>query len=974
MKKKSLRYSFVILLFLFFANVKGQTIGHLYGMTPAGGGSAAGVLFDYNVQQAHDSVLYQFHVNPAQPMYNNLIHAFDGFLYGMTDYDNGSGYGTIFRTDTLGNVFVLHVFDDLSEGGSPEGSLIQAPDSLLYGMTYQGGTNGAGTIFKCTTSGLLTTLYSFTGTSDGGNPYGSLIIGKDGNLYGMNYQGGVGGAGTIFKCTITGVLTTLYSFTGASDGGNPYGSLIQDFDGNLYGMTYQGGASGAGTIFKCTTSGTLTTLYSFTGGADGQSPFGNLIQVNGKLYGMNSNGGTSGYGTLFKCDTLGNFNTLYGFTDGTDGGEPYGDLILASDGKLYGMTNNGGDSGSGTVFRCDTVGNLTTIYSFKGGADGLNPYASIVQLKNNLYGMTSAGGQYGNGNIFGCSLSGLEKNLFDMGAPIVNGTNPFGHIIQGFDGSYYGMNYHAGDSGAGVIFNYSYSKGMKALYSFDGTANGGNPYGSLVQAKDSSLYGMTSQGGTSGKGTLFKCSTSGVLTTLYSFTGGSDGGAPYGNLVLSNSGSFYGMTNNGGNSGDGTIFKSSASGLVTVLHTFSGTDGSQPFGSLIECTDGKLYGMTNNGGSNGHGVIFKCDTTGSYTVIYNFTGGNDGAAPNGSLIQAIDGNLYGMTSSAGAAGYGTIFKCDTSGSLATIYSFNNTGDGGTPYGSLIQGSDSNLYGMAISGGALNNGTVFKLNKSGIFDTLFSFNYLNGSGPQYNDLYEGMSLPVLTPVLSCSGYAIAATDAGGGLGALKYVWSNGATTSNIDSITSGGTFTCTITNSKGVSLSASVIVPSYTVLNVSLNMTNSTMLCTGGAAVTLSGGSPGGGSYSGTDVSGGQFNPVASGTFPITYTYTNGSGCTDSARQNISVSICTGTREQASNNDLSVYPNPSSGSFAVTFYGNGYQSMTIYDETGKQILFNKLDENISGNTLSVDMTMYAKGIYYGRIITSKGCEFRKIVLQ
>jgi uncharacterized repeat protein (TIGR03803 family) len=974
MKKGYVTYSLVILSFLYFAHVKGQTVGHLYGMTPSGGNPAAGVLFDYNVQQAHDSVLYQFHVNPAQPMYNNLIHAFDGYLYGMSDYDNGSGYGTIFRTDTLGNVFVLHVFSDLNDGGSPEGSLMQAPDSLLYGMTYQGGVGGAGTIFKCTTSGIVTTLYSFTDASDGGNPYGSLIMGKDGNLYGMTYQGGVSGAGTIFKCSITGLLTTLYSFTNTTDGGNPYGSLSQSINGNLYGMTYQGGSSGAGTIFKCTTSGTLTTLYSFTGGADGQSPFGSLIQVNGKLYGMNSNGGASGYGTIFKCDTLGNFNTLYGFTDGADGGEPYGDLIMASDGKLYGMTNNGGDSGSGTIFRCDTLGSVATIYSFKGSTDGLNPYASLVQLKNNLYGMTSAGGKYGNGNIFSCTLTGSEKNLFDMGAPIVNGNSPFGHIIQGFDGSYYGMNYQAGDSGAGIIFNYSYSGGLKALYSFDGTANGGNPYGSLIQGKDSNLYGMTSQGGTSGKGTLFKCSTSGILATLYSFTGGSDGGVPYGNLIQSNSGSLYGMTSDGGNSGNGTIFKSSTSGSITILHAFSGTDGAQPFGSLIQGTDGKLYGMTNNGGNSSHGVIFKCDTTGNYTVIYNFTAGNDGSSPYGSLVQGLDGSLYGMTNSGGTTGYGTIFKCDTSGNLTTIYTFKNNGDGGIPYGSLIQASDSNFYGMTYSGGAFNNGTVFKLSKSGAFDTLFSFNYLNGASPEYNDLYEGMSAPVLTPVLSCSGYTLTATVAGGGFGTLKYIWSNGATTSTIDSVTSGGTFTCTVTNSKGVSLSANITVPSFSVLNVTLNMTNSTTLCTGGTAVTLSGGSPGGGSYSGTDVSGGQFNPVASGTFPITYTYTNGSGCTDSAMQSISVSICTGIGNLVSKNNLNIYPDPSNGTFVVTFGGYGYQSMAIYNETGKQILFYKLDENSSGNTLSVDMTMYAKGLYYARIITDQGCEFRKIVLQ
>ena len=204
----------------------------------------------------------------------------------------------------------------------------------------------------------LTTLHSFSGyPSDGDSPYAGLVQASDGNLYGTTNTGGANGWGTVFKMTPSGTLTILYSFTGGSDEGVPGTALIQAKDGNLYGTTAGGGASGNGTVFKITTSGTLTTLHVFSG-SDGAGPNGLIQAKDGNLYGTTYGGGANGdNGTVFQLTPLGMLTTLYSFS-GSDGYQPFAALIQAKDGNLYGTTEFGGPNftfpsnlGYGTVFR-----------------------------------------------------------------------------------------------------------------------------------------------------------------------------------------------------------------------------------------------------------------------------------------------------------------------------------------------------------------------------------------------------------------------------------------------------------------------------------------------------------------------------------------------------------------------------------------------------------------------------------------------
>jgi uncharacterized repeat protein (TIGR03803 family) len=281
---------------------------------------------------------------------SGLIQATDGNFYGTTQLCGDGASGTVFKVTPGGTFSILYTFDGGSVGGNPQAALIQGSDGYLYGTAAAGGGYGDGTVFRMTPSGAPTPLYSFTGSSDGSSPNG-LIQATDGNFYGTTEFGGANSHGTVFRMTPGGTLTTLYSFANGSDGANPQNGLIQATDGNFYGTTEFGGANSQGTVFRITPGGTLSTLYAFTGGNDGSNPQAALIQAtDGYLYGTTPNGGTSGAGTIFRITTSGTFTPLYSFSGSGDGDSPNG-LIQAADGNFYGTTQGGRSGSWGTVFR-----------------------------------------------------------------------------------------------------------------------------------------------------------------------------------------------------------------------------------------------------------------------------------------------------------------------------------------------------------------------------------------------------------------------------------------------------------------------------------------------------------------------------------------------------------------------------------------------------------------------------------------------
>jgi uncharacterized repeat protein (TIGR03803 family) len=440
---------------------------------------------------------------------------------------------------------------DSRTGKDPYAGLVQATDGDFYGTTVYGGTNGAGTVFKITPSGTLTTLYSFCSQgvppdcTDGANPYAGLIQATDGDFYGTTNAGGnnseacsndvlPAGCGTVFKITPSGTLTTLYSFCaqlGCPDGLQPYAGLVLAGDGDFYGTTRFGGANCSrpcgGTVFKITPSGTLTTLYSFcsqSGCADGSRPEAGLVQAtNGDFYGTTYEGGVTaetarlGGGTIFEITPSGTLTTLYSFCSQigcTDGAQPGYGLVQATNGDFYGTTANGGaNSPNGTVFKITPSGTLTTLYNFCGCTDGEYPRALIQATNGDFYGTTSlGGGADGGGTVFKMTPSGMLTTLYSFcsqgGFACTDGDEPDGGLVQATDGDFYGTTWTGGANGDGVVFSLSVGLGP-----FVETRPTAGKAGEVVEILGTDLTGATSVS-FNGTAAVFKVVSSSEIATV----------------------------------------------------------------------------------------------------------------------------------------------------------------------------------------------------------------------------------------------------------------------------------------------------------------------------------------------------------------------------------------------------------------------------------------------------------------------------
>ena len=389
--------------------------------------------------QTFDTLLDFDYTNGANPL-ASLMQSTDGSLYG-TNVNGGSSasLGTVFRITQAGVLTTLHKFEG-PDGGKPTGALVQRADGNFYGTTGNGGLEDAGTVFRMTARGTITTIYRFCGQpncTDGRSPAGGLTQdATDGSLYGITEGGGAEDQGTIFRITSRGTFTTVHSFDSA-DGSIP-GGLVQATDGNFYGTTYEGGANNAGTIFRLTRDGVLTTLYTFCpklSCTDGRSPYGALLQASdGMLYGTTEYGGTSGSGTIFKIAAGGHLTTLHNF-DSIDGSSPVSGLMQATDGNFYGTTAQGGNLtcdepyGCGTVFQLAPGGNLETLHQFDGN-DGAQLTSGLAQDTNGIfYGTTYVGGSTNDCPEEGEGCGTLFSLSMGLG-PFVKLTSTAGHVGQ----------------------------------------------------------------------------------------------------------------------------------------------------------------------------------------------------------------------------------------------------------------------------------------------------------------------------------------------------------------------------------------------------------------------------------------------------------------------------------------------------------------------------------------------------------------
>lgn len=366
-------------------------------------------------------VLYSFGGPPADGSSpsGNVIFDNEGNLYGTTSAGGEHYDGTVFRITAAGTEEVLYSFGSQSgDGYNPESGLVLGKTGNLYGTAYEGGAYGEGMVFEITTAGTEKVLYNFgSQPGDGDKPWAGLVFDTKGNLYGTTFNGGIG-YGTVYEINTAGEEKVLHSFSGPpGDGSLPFGGLVFDKDGNLYGTTTAGGEhggafTGGGTVFEVTMTGKEKVLHSFcsqTNCTDGASPYASLIfDSNGNLYSTTAEGGVSGGGTVFEITANGKEKVLYSFCPQgfpcSDAYNPYSGLIFDKKGNLYGTTYQGGAQGWGTLFELTAADTEKVIHSFcsqSGCADGSEPSATPVFDKNgNLYCTTLASGAYSGGTVF----------------------------------------------------------------------------------------------------------------------------------------------------------------------------------------------------------------------------------------------------------------------------------------------------------------------------------------------------------------------------------------------------------------------------------------------------------------------------------------------------------------------------------------------------------------------------------------------
>jgi uncharacterized repeat protein (TIGR03803 family) len=347
-----------------------------------------------------------------------------------------------------------------------------------------------------------------------------------------------------------------------------------------------------------------------------------------------------------------------------DGSVPESQLTKDAAGNLYGTTYTGGAHNSGTVFKLDTRGVLTVLYSFGSiSMDGFQPMGELVRdARGNLYGTTVGGGAFLSGTVFEVSPQGNETIVHSFGDRSGDGLAPEGGLTIDASGTLYGTTPNGGKGfGAGTVFEVSPQGAYSILHHFVGSGDGLRAVAPVTVDQSGNLYGTTELGGTHREGTVFKMSSGGKDSILLSFS--ADAGAiengvfPQGGVVKDAQGNIYGTTYNGGAFHYGALFKLSPSGTETVLHSFGGSgDGLHTQSGLVIDAQGNLYGTCFQGGTFGAGVLFKVTPDGTETILHNFSGGPDGAYPHATMIRDLQGNLYGTTEQGGTNNQGTIFE------------------------------------------------------------------------------------------------------------------------------------------------------------------------------------------------------------------------------------------------------------------------------------------------------------------------------
>ncbi len=710
--------------------------GRLYGTTSSGGLANAGVLYSLRPDGSDFVVHRQFGIQPGDGKYpaGELLEASDGHLYGVTLQGGAGGAGTIFSLDKGGGYQVIKAFDPDLDGVRPLAGLVEAANGFLYGTLSNGKLwpTYKGAVFRLQPSGGdFSVLHFFpAGTNDGALLESGLLVFSN-SVYGVTSNGGEQGAGTVFRLGLDGEgYQVLRHFrTDDSLGRVPRCRLLPDRVGRLYGCTLNGGSGLQGVIFRLNPDGTgYEVLHHFASlGKEGANPGPNLTWgPDGALYGVTSEGGLYGKGVLFKVAPAStNYVVVRHFQRAlTDGGTPSGPLVFLADGALLGVAKTGGERGGGVVYQLDPgLTNFLARHSFplassRGGY--YYPYQTRLTLAADgwLYGAIP-GGYWGQGLIYKVKRDGGGMVILrHLGTAGDDGSSLLGGLLVASNGRLYGTTENGGSAGNGTLFSLNRDgSGFTNLQVFANTyLLGFRPATPLIEGRDGMVYGATSWGGTNGNGTLFRLNQDGTgYQTIRHFQGGmgSEGGRPK-YLLEGQDGYLYGcntwpssclfkVRKDGGDSTLLRRFDPAASGQVGVIQ-----------GPVWQAADGFLYGTTlfsNEPQGTEGGAMFRISTNGTgFTVLRRWLNPAAGYTNVQVGLSLGAGNVfYGTCLGLAHAPGGLFFRVNPDGSgYAELYRFPATGIGArSPFAVPVPSADGFWYGCAL-GGDVGMGTVYRL--------------------------------------------------------------------------------------------------------------------------------------------------------------------------------------------------------------------------------------------------------------------------
>ena len=742
-------FGFVLMAALSIQTLNAQTSQReLIGLAVGGGTWRDGTMFKINTDATDLRAIFHFKEPIGRLPYGSVIQASNGSLYGMTSRGgfSNSGNGTIFKVKADGTGYVvLHRFDPHT--GVPMGSLIQGTDGMLYGQGI-GGFVGYGAIFKINLDGTGFQIIHHMNGNDGIASWGSLIQGTDGMLYGTAsarvQTEGVLSEGLLFRLRTDGSdYEVIRRFNEAP--GVPLGTLLQGENGALYG--FLGGRLGYGAIFRINPDGSNYQILHDLGPAYGFNPATALVQgPDGNLYGMTQDGGVHNMGTIIRINPDGQYFSLLHHFDG-DGAHPAGIPIIMDD-HLWAFTRAGGEYDGGVIFKYNLATEVYTKVADFTDDTGTRPQYGNLLLVNTPASVVVP--EYAADNI---TFSDVMSKTMTVSFVPGDGSNHLAVMKAGSpptftpsDNTQYSGNVGAGET---VVYNGSESSfaltGLHADTEYYITIFEYNGSGSEIRylvadapvanrhtrTASDKIFGTAAYGGRRLGGTIFKFDPRqpNSLSVVHGFNH-QFGMHPPANVIEASDGFLYGTTTEGSAFASyGTIFKVSPDGTQhTVLHNFDGTNGRHPPNGLVQASNNLLYGVA-NGGAAESGVIFSIRTDGTdYHIVHSFNF-DEGISPVSAPLQASNGLLYGVTYGGGTNNIGTIYQINLDGEEFRVLHHFSNGYEISSHGPLIQGSDGFLYGTS-RGNFEQPGSIFKINMDGSdFRTIHTFSTYELGNPE-----------------------------------------------------------------------------------------------------------------------------------------------------------------------------------------------------------------------------------------------------